>query len=141
VQRVICVGGGGSKSCSARGLNFIRTYKAQVRVVDGVGPAATIVPDTALARGSWVSGPQLLHYSATDNVGVRWAQPLVAGRASGSHYRACAFAAPAGPYADVVPCPNGAGEIMANALERSEAPSRSSSKRTTPQATLGTHRP
>ena len=86
VQRVICVGGGGSKSCSARALNFIRTYKAQVRVVDGVGPSAAIVPDSALASGAWVSGSQSLHYSATDNVGVRSAQALVAGRA-GEHSR------------------------------------------------------
>ena len=120
VQRVICVGGGGSKSCSARALNFIRTYKAQVRVVDGVGPSAAIVPDSALASGAWVSGSQSLHYSATDNVGVRSAQALVAGRAGGSHQRACAFAAPAGPYADVVPCPNGAGEIIVNTQELSE---------------------
>jgi hypothetical protein len=120
VQRVICVGGGGSKSCSARGRNFIRTYKAQVRVVDGVAPAAAIVPDSALGSGAWVSGSQSLHYTATDNVGVRSAQALVAGRAGGTHLRTCAFAAPAGPYADVVPCPNGGGEIIVNTQELSE---------------------
>ena len=110
-RRVICAGGGGSKTCSARALNFIRTYKAQVRVVDGVAPAAAIVPDSALASGAWVSGIQSLDYSATDNVGVRSAQALIAGRIVGTHQRTCAFAAPAGPYADIVPCPNGAGQI------------------------------
>ena len=34
VQRVICQGGGGRKSCSARGANYIRTYQAEVNVVD-----------------------------------------------------------------------------------------------------------
>jgi hypothetical protein len=111
VQRVICVGGGGSKSCSARARNFIRTYKAQVRIVDGVNPATAIVPDTPLAQGAWVSGIQSLDYTAGDNVGVRSAQALVAGRIVGTHQRTCAFAAPAGAYADVVPCPSGPGRI------------------------------
>jgi hypothetical protein len=40
VQRVICEGGGGRKSCSARGANYIRTYQAEVGVVDGQLPVA-----------------------------------------------------------------------------------------------------
>ena len=38
VQRVICVGGSDRKSCSARGANYLRTYKAQVHVADGQPP-------------------------------------------------------------------------------------------------------
>ena len=38
VQRVICVGGDGRQSCSARGTNYIRTYQAEVGVVDEQAP-------------------------------------------------------------------------------------------------------
>jgi hypothetical protein len=34
VQRVICVGNRQRRSCSARGLNYIRTYKASVGIAD-----------------------------------------------------------------------------------------------------------
>ena len=74
VQRVICVGNRTSKSCSARGANFIRTYKASVDVVDNTAPTASIIANTPLARGAWVSGYQPLNYTAADNVGVRSAQ-------------------------------------------------------------------
>ena len=60
VQRVICVGGDGRKSCSARGTNYIRTYQAEVGVVDEQAPTATIAADTPLATGAWVSGSQPL---------------------------------------------------------------------------------
>jgi hypothetical protein len=53
VQRVICVGGDGRRSCSARGANYIRTYQAEVGVADDQAPTATIAADTPLATGAW----------------------------------------------------------------------------------------
>lgn len=111
VQRVICEGGGGSKSCSARGSNYIRTYQAEVGIADEQPPAAAISADTPLAGGDWVSGTQPLNYDASDNVGVRMAQALVAGQTGGSDQRSCLLATPSGAFADGVPCPNGAGHI------------------------------
>src|SRR5206468_8670166 len=49
VQRVICEGGNGRKSCSARGANYIRTYQAQASIEDDQAPSATIAGDTPLA--------------------------------------------------------------------------------------------
>jgi hypothetical protein len=112
VQRVICVGNRASKTCSARGRNFIRTYKASVDIVDNTAPTASIIANTALARGAWVSGNQALNYAATDNVGVRSAQALAGGRSAGTHQRSCALAAPAVAYSAVIPCPNGPGRIV-----------------------------
>ena len=97
--------------------NFIRTYKAEVGVADALPPVAAIAADTPLARGEWVSGSQPLNYDASDNVGVRTAYALVSGQARGTHQRACAFAAPEGPYSQPVPCPNGPGQITVNTLE------------------------
>ena len=42
--------------CSSRGLNYIRTFKAQATVVDVSPPAVGIVQDNAFTRGEWVSG-------------------------------------------------------------------------------------
>src|SRR3954468_14364014 len=64
VQRVICVGGRGRRSCSARGSNYLRTYEAEIRIADVLAPAAAIVADTPLARGEWVRGTQPLNYDA-----------------------------------------------------------------------------
>jgi hypothetical protein len=64
VQRVICVGTSDRKSCSARGANYIRTYKAQVGIADSQPPAVGILGDTPLARGEWVSGTQPLNYDS-----------------------------------------------------------------------------
>ena len=111
VQRVICMGGGGRRSCSARGSNYIRTYQAEVGIVDEQPPAASIAADTALARGDWVSGTQPLNYDASDNVGIRLAQALVGGQRGGVDQRSCLLATPGGAFADGVPCPNGAGHI------------------------------
>ncbi len=80
VQRVICVGGKERKSCSARGRNYLRTYEAEVQIVDVLAPAASIIGDTPLARGEWVRGVQPLNYDASDNVGVRLADAIAAGR-------------------------------------------------------------
>jgi hypothetical protein len=85
--------------------------------VDGAAPAVTIAVNTPLAGGAWVSGFQPLNYNAVDNVGVRSAQAVVGGRAGSSHQRACALAVPAGAYSDVIPCPNGPGQIIVNTLE------------------------
>ena len=71
VQRVICVGGDGRKTCSARGANYLRTYEAEVRIADVTAPSAGVIGDTPLGRGEWVSGTQPLNYDASDNVGVR----------------------------------------------------------------------
>ena len=73
VQRVICVGGDGRKSCSARGSNYLRTYEAEVRIADVLAPRASVLGDTPLGRGEWVGGTQPLNYDASDNVGVRTA--------------------------------------------------------------------
>jgi hypothetical protein len=111
VQRVICVGSGRPRSCSARGANFIRTYKATVTVADVLPPSLGISQDTPLSRGEWVSGTQPLNYDASDNVGVRSAAALVAGTRVGLQDRPCVVADAAGNYADPVPCANGPGQI------------------------------
>src|SRR4051812_39513933 len=111
VQRVICVGGRGRRSCSARGSNYLRTYEAEVRIADVLAPAATITGDTPLARGDWVRGTQPLNYAASDNVGVRVAQAISSSKTGGSQQRPCAFASPERTYADRVPCPNAPGHI------------------------------
>jgi hypothetical protein len=111
VQRVICVGGDGRRSCSARGSNYIRTYKAEVAVVDEQAPTVTIAPDTPLATGAWVNGTQPLSYDAQDNVGVRLAQAIAGGRVSGTDSRPCLIARSDGAYASGVPCPNGQGSL------------------------------
>lgn len=120
VQRVICVGGAGRKSCSARGNNYLRTYKAEVDVVDEQAPTATITPDTPLATGAWVNGSQPLNYDAQDNVGVRLAHALVADRAGGYEQRPCALAASDRVYSNGLPCPNGGGNITVKTTDFSE---------------------
>jgi hypothetical protein len=111
VQRVICVGGRGRNSCSARGANFLRTYEAELKIADVTAPTAAIIADTPLARGEWVSGIQPLNYTVADNVGVRMAQVFAGGQARGVEHRPCAFAIPERAYADRFPCPNGPGQI------------------------------
>src|SRR5206468_2970360 len=111
VQRVICVGGDGRRSCSARGANYIRTYQAVVGVEDDQPPTATVATDTPLASGAWVAGSQPLNYTADDNVGVRKAGAVVGDQAGGWDERSCLLATPGGAFADGVPCPNGTGHI------------------------------
>lgn len=120
VQRVICAGGNGRRSCSARGTNYIRTYQAEVGIADEQVPAATISADTPLATGAWVAGSQPLNYVAEDNVGVRQAQAVVSDRVGGADSRACAVATADGVYTSSVPCPNGAGQISVRTTELSE---------------------
>ena len=58
VQRVACVGSAAASYCSARGLNYIRTFKAQATVVDLTPPGVSIVQDNPFTRGEWVNGVQ-----------------------------------------------------------------------------------
>ena len=93
VQRVVCVGGGGRQSCSARGSNYIRTYKADGRCRRRrAARGRRSCRDTPLARGEWVSGSQPLNYDAADNVGVRLARAFIGGRQIAFQNRPCAFA-------------------------------------------------
>jgi hypothetical protein len=104
IQRVLCVGGSDTPYCSSRGLNYIRTFKAQATVVDTSPPAVAITQDNAFTRGEWVSGTHQVNYAVLDNVGVRVVRALVGGLPRGEHIRGCNFALP-------VPCPNEAGDI------------------------------
>jgi 5-hydroxyisourate hydrolase-like protein (transthyretin family) len=105
VQRVVCMGGSGEQSCSARSQNYVQTFTAEATVIDNLGPSVSIVPDGPLARGEWVRGSQTLGFEATDNVGIKeaWASSAsgAAGRGEG---RAC-------DYAQRIPCPNGPGHL------------------------------
>ena len=80
VQRVVCVGASSGQFCSGRGLNYMQTFTAEATVVDTSGPSVSIIADTPLARGEWVSGKQGLDYEATDNVGVKSASENLAGK-------------------------------------------------------------
>jgi hypothetical protein len=104
VQRVVCVGAASAQFCSGRGLNYMQTFTAEATVVDTSGPSVTIVPDTALARGEWVSGTQTLDYEASDNVGVKKATAYLAGAAGDSDARSC-------DYSQRIPCQNGSGQL------------------------------
>lgn len=119
VQRVICEGGDGRKSCSARGANYIRTYQAEVAVADNQPPTATMTGDTPLVAGAWVSGTQALNYDAEDNVGVKSATAVVSGTEVGADQRACVTAS-ADAYANTLPCPNGPGNITLDTRRLSE---------------------
>ena len=106
VQRVICQGGGGRRSCSARGANYIRTYQAEFGIADDQPPTATIAGDTPLATGVWVGGSQPLNYAADDNVGIR--QATVDRRGQVGRWRPPSVRArddPKGVFAAGVPCP------------------------------------
>jgi hypothetical protein len=106
------MGGNGFNSCSTAGDNYLRTYQAEVGVVDNQPPTATIAADTPLASGAWVSGDQALHYDAEDSTGVRQADALIAGATGGTDQRTCARATNDGAFATGTPCPNGTGEIV-----------------------------
>jgi hypothetical protein len=120
VQRVVCQGGGGYRSCSSDGRNYVRTYKAEVAVADNQPPTATIAPNTPLATGAWVSGTQPLNYDAEDNVGIKLAQAVSGDRVGANDSRSCALATPQGDYATGVPCPNGVGHLSVNTAQLPE---------------------
>ena len=67
VHRVDCQSRAG---CSAGGPNWVLIYKASVTVSDRTPPSVAITGG-GLASGRWVSGQQVVQYSAVDNVGVR----------------------------------------------------------------------
>lgn len=104
VQRVVCVGAAPAQFCSGRGLNYMQTFTAEATVIDTSGPSVTIVPDTPLARGEWVSGTQTVDYEASDNVGVRAASVFIASVKDGEDPHGC-------DYSQRIPCPNGQGGI------------------------------
>lgn len=114
VQRVICMGGDGRRSCSGRKPNYVRTYKAVVGIIDQQPPSATIAGDTPLGSGAWVSETEPLNYSAADNVGVRTARLSANDAAGAPDQRPCAVATGAGAFASPTPCPNGPGQIQVN---------------------------
>src|ERR671919_248581 len=87
VQRVVCVGSRKTPFCSSRGLNYIRTFKAQATVVDVSPPAVSIVQDNPFTRGEWVRGVQSVGYSAYDNAGVRLVRARAGTTPGGSHAR------------------------------------------------------
>jgi len=119
VQRVICQGAAGRKSCSSQGANYVRTYEAEASVVDDQAPTATIAADTPLATGAWVSGIQPLNYDAQDNVGVALAQATIGDRVAGADQRSCASAS-ATAFASGVPCPNGPGTVSVKTTQLPE---------------------
>jgi hypothetical protein len=104
VQRVLCVGSAETPYCSARGLNYIRTFKAAATVVDVSAPGVTITQDTPFTRGEWVKGTQQVNYAVLDNVGVRVARAIVGGVSRAEHTRPCS-------YSERIPCTNGSGTI------------------------------
>ena len=83
VQRIVCVGERKDPHCSSRGLNYIRTFKAQATVVDVSPPAVSVLQDNPFTQGQWVSGRQTVNYVASDNVGVKLARAIVAGASRG----------------------------------------------------------
>jgi hypothetical protein len=107
VQRTVCVGAPGTPYCSARGQNFIRTFKAEARVVDPLLPEARVLEDNPFTLGEWVRGEQTVNYDAVDNVGVKAARAIVNGLPREEHSRGCY-------YAQRTPCPNGPGAITVN---------------------------
>jgi hypothetical protein len=115
VQRVLCVGSTQTPFCSARSLNYIRTFKAAATVVDTSPPGVTITRDTPLTQGRWVSGTQQVNYGALDNVGVRVARVIAGPVAPGEQVRPCNFAAR-------IPCPNGAGSIGVDTRRLADGP-------------------
>ncbi len=100
VQRIDCRSRDG---CSARGENFVRTFKGSAEVVDYTAPSVQITGG-ALASGSWVSGDQAVEYTASDNVGVKEAGIVTSGANRGNTPRQCDFTR-------LVPCANGPGSI------------------------------
>ena len=104
VQRIVCVGERKDPHCSSRGLNYIRTFKAQATVVDVSPPAVSVLQDNPFTQGQWVRGVQTVNYAASDNVGVKRARAIVAGSAVGRAPAWCDYAA-------TIPCVNGAGAI------------------------------
>jgi hypothetical protein len=110
-QRVTCAATKKQNWCSAREANYIKTERASVVLADAQPPTVAIQQDTPLAQGGWVSGRQLLNYTASDNVGVQQARALLNGREAAVHGRNCLLVSPGGPFSALQPCPNGPGQM------------------------------
>jgi 5-hydroxyisourate hydrolase-like protein (transthyretin family) len=104
---VVCVGSKKTPYCSSRGLNYIRTFKAQATVIDLSPPAVSIVQDNPFTRGEWVSGVQSVTYDASDNAGIRLVRPILANVPLGDAPRACDFTRQ-------LPCTSGQGHVTVN---------------------------
>ena len=52
VQRIVCVGERRAPHCSSRGLNYIRTFKAQATVVDVSPPAVSVLAGQPVYAGA-----------------------------------------------------------------------------------------
>lgn len=114
VQRVACVASRRQRSCSARGLNYIRTLAASVTVVDVTAPAVQITGG-GLVGGAWVRGEQPVTFDASDNVGVAVERLMVASVGVAEQPRAC-------DHARTVPCPNGGGEMRVDTSRLPDGP-------------------
>ena len=74
--------------CSARSLNYIRTFKAAATVVDTSPPGVTITQDNAFTRGEWVRGTQQVRLCGAGQCGGTGGSGGVAGaRRAGEHSR------------------------------------------------------
>jgi hypothetical protein len=91
------------------------TERASVVLADTQPPTVAIQQDTPLTQGAWVSGPQQLNYTASDNVGVQRARALLNGQEAAVHGRDCLLVSPAGPFSALQPCPNGPGQMVIRA--------------------------
>jgi hypothetical protein len=113
VQLAVCQGSKGEPYCSARGLNYIRTLRAEAVVTDLAPPSVGILQDNPFTRGEWVNGGQTVNYDANDNTGVKIVRAFVAGTEYGAHPRAC-------DYGQRTPCVNGAGTIAIDTTKLQE---------------------
>jgi hypothetical protein len=113
VQLTVCQGAKGEPYCSARGLNYIRTLRAEAVVTDLAPPSVGILQDNPFTRGEWVNAGQTVNYDANDNTGVKIVRAFVAGTESGAHPRAC-------DYGQRTPCVNGAGTIAIDTTKLQE---------------------
>ena len=93
------------------GGSGIQTLQAKVLLKDVQAPTVQILGDTALAGGAWVRGDQPLNYTASDNIGIERAQPVIGGVAQRAHPRPCLVTAPGGDFTALQPCPNGPGQL------------------------------
>jgi hypothetical protein len=109
VQRIDCRSRDG---CLARGENYVRTFKGSAEVVDYTPPSVQITGG-GLASGAWVSGDQVVEYTANDNVGVRAAEVIGGSLRKGFAERPCDFT-------QLVPCPNGSGALGADTAKLTE---------------------
>jgi hypothetical protein len=98
IQRVLCVGSPKTPYCSARTLNYLRTFTAQAAVVDVSPPGVTITQDTPFTRGEWVRGTQQVNYAVPLLPGAsRESKPVHATTRCGCHVRTARVASASTP--------------------------------------------